>query len=108
MVKFQWHFVEKKMMDKKKFKDWYSGDLAATVTQNDLISCTCWNGKNSHKMNCIRLVCAGIECNQNELCSVRYKIHRCTKKNDIYWVYRLNDHNDDIEVINKKVYGIAL
>ena len=68
MVKFKWKFIKKINLDKSEFKDWYTNDLGAVVTKSDLISCTCCNEKNSHKMRCYRLDCNSTECNVDELC----------------------------------------
>ena len=57
-------------------------------------------------MHCIRLTCSGIECNKEELCTVKYKILRCTRNDHKYYVYRLNKHRDDMEISSKTVHGI--
>ena len=71
MVKFKWKFIKKISLDKSEFKDWYTNDLGAVVTKSDLISCTCCNEKNSHK------------------------ILQCSRKPEVYYkLYKLNEHGD--------------
>ena len=106
MVKFQWKLCKKMSLDKLSFKDWYTNDLAACVIKNDLIGCTCCDEKNSHKMRCIRLDCNSTQCNIEKLCEVKYKILQCTRKANVYVMYKLNDHPSGVEV-NKKSRGIS-
>ena len=94
MVKFRWELFKKISLDEKSFKDWYTTELAATVEKNDKINCSCCDEKNSYKMHCIRLTCSGIECNKEELCTVKYKTLRCTRNDHKYYVNRLNKHRD--------------
>jgi len=106
MVKFKWKFIKKISLDKSEFKDWYTNDLGAVVTKSDLISCTCCNEKNSHKMRCYRLDCNSTECNVDELCLEKYKILQCSRKPEVLCLYKLNEHGDGVK-INIKRRGMS-
>ena len=42
--------------------------MGASIEKGDLVSCTCWDEKNSHKMRCFGLDSNSSECNIDELC----------------------------------------
>ena len=108
-MKFE--FIEKLFFKtKKEFQDWYKSKLAATVKHNNTVNCNCCRQSNGvHKMQMLMLNCTSKNCNQTTLCNVRYKIFHFNdqhKEEDVYHLYRLNNHEDDFEIKSKKKYGI--
>ena len=57
----------------------------------------------------ILLDCTRRNCNQTTLCNIRYKILHCNDQHneeDVYHLYRFNNHEDDCETKSKKKFSI--
>ncbi len=57
-------------------------------------------------MSCRYLLCSDYLCNKNGTCDVKYKILNC-EKNDIYHIYRQNEHEEDLNIEKKTNHGIS-
>ncbi len=41
MTRTKWDKIDRKVMNKSKFKDWYTNELIATCDKNNKIKCNC-------------------------------------------------------------------
>ena len=106
MTRTKWDKIDRKVMNKSQFKDWYTNELIATCDKSNKIKCNCCKITQNHKMSCRYLLCSGYECNKNGTCDVKYKILNC-EKNDIYHIYRQNEHEEDLNIEKKTNHGIS-
>ena len=74
MTRSKWNKINRIVLDKSQFKDWYTNELIAMCDKSNKIICNCCNITQNHKMTCRYFYCSGNECNNNGICGVKYKI----------------------------------
>ena len=87
--KLNWKALFKKKFNKRAtLLNFIDFNLSGIINKSNKSNCTVCsnNANNSHKMESILLLYNGSNCNQIDLCAVRYKITHCLNSQDYFFL----------------------